>query len=46
MAALRISNGGDEEWLALGHILKIEPKEFADGSHVGCEKKSIVKDLA
>lgn len=28
---------------ALGHILKIKPKEFADGSHVGCEKKTGVR---
>ena len=29
---------------ALGYILRIEPKEFADGPHVGCEKKSGVKN--
>ena len=44
MTAWELTSGGDEKWLALGYILKIEPKEFADGSHVGCEKKSGVKD--
>lgn len=30
--------------MASEYILKIEPEEFADVSHVGCERKSAVKN--
>ena len=44
VTALRIDNGDDEQWLALGYVLKIQSKEFADGSHVCCEKNSRVEN--